>query len=464
MSPSQASTKIHALEALLATNPNHFFDHDWDTLNTTLTCYETRYPKLGKAITELQSQGSLPGNSISRGFVKAILLNVIKSLASNQPYAIAYPASPSTISKAKRKGKQPQVTATLGRIVDKMEASGYLTKISSAPLIHTHKTINGGGHKLNRFLPTQKLATDIIQAFALSDIPLGQNQSIGFVTVTKKQEVNAYTQTKTEIPLTTFTSQADKLTIKNSNNILRPYNQLLSQTKITLAQGKLDHIPTNKVFRKFCRGNLVSGGRLYGGFWQTLPSGKRGEIPSRKDILIDGQPTVELDFKAMHVNMLYAWEGQKPFDGDPLEVQGWNRELVKACLLVALNDPKANNKAVLAKVRQEPTLKSDYPLLLKGGYQRLKDAFLQIHPLLAKHLHADVGVRLQKQDGDIALGVIERMMNLPPFIAPSPIPVLTIHDSFICQAQHAQLLHQSMVGAFEKVMGTKTAPLIEQAC
>ena len=46
-------------------------------------------------------------------------------------------------------------------------------------------------------------------------------------------------------------------------------------------------------------------GRLYGGWWQGLPSGERLE-----DISIDESPVVELDFGQMNVRLLYAEVGR----------------------------------------------------------------------------------------------------------------------------------------------------------
>lgn len=460
-SPSPFTAKVATLESLNKANPKHFFNEDWEQLDSGLTCYASKYPKVGKAVSELQTQCKLPTTEETKRSLNCILSNIIKSLQTDNPYALAYAASSATNQKQRNKGTSPKLNSTLSKVVRQLHAKGYLITLSGSFSFGTMR-MAGGGHKLNRLLPTSKLVTDIIDGFDLSAIPLSQDPSTGFVTVTQKRETDSYgTQATDDIPLTRFTSQGDKQTIKESNRVLTKYNQLLSRTTITLSQGTIPTGFAKRVYRRFCRSNLGDGGRLYGGFWQTLPSGKRGEIPSRKHILINGQLTVELDFKALHLNMLYAWDGEEPYQGDPYSIPGWDRELVKRCILVALNCTTGSSRAVFDAVGSDEGLKRYRPLLLKGGYDKLKQAFLQKHPSLSKYLHADKGVKLQKQDGDIALGVIERMISLPAFIHPSPIPVLSVHDSFICPAEHVETLRGCMRGAFEEVMGTKLAPVIE---
>lgn len=57
------------------------------------------------------------------------------------------------------------------------------------------------------------------------------------------------------------------------------------------------------LYRVFNHGSWESGGRLYGGWWQRIPS------DLRKFITINGQPTCEWDFSNMQIAMLYAREG-----------------------------------------------------------------------------------------------------------------------------------------------------------
>jgi hypothetical protein len=55
--------------------------------------------------------------------------------------------------------------------------------------------------------------------------------------------------------------------------------------------------------RVFVDGSFEMHGRFYGGWWEGIPE------ESREKILIDGMPTVELDFKSIHPYILYGIEG-----------------------------------------------------------------------------------------------------------------------------------------------------------
>lgn len=435
-------------------------------LDLTLSCYATRYPKMGNAVGELLTQCALPPTKETKGYLNCILSNIIKSLQSDTSYALVYPASSATIHKRRKQGASPKLTATLVNVINQLAAKGYILKLSGSNSFGTTRK-NGGGHKQNRFLPTPKLVTDIIEVFGLIEVRLNKTQTTDFVVVTKKRDTGIYGSTiKDIIPLAQFNSQDEKNTIRESKRILNKYNQLLSQTSITLSQGTIPTGYAQRVYRRFCRGSLEYGGRLYGGFWQTLGNPKGTRTPNRRDILIDGKPTVELDFTAYHINMLYAWEGHEPLQDDAYTVAHYPREVVKQCFLISLNlksgDPKGALAAYRDKMDKHPELAQYYPLLLGGGYKEIMEEVKKKHPLISKYLHSDIGVKLQKQDGDIALGVIERMMNLPKFVHSLPIPILCIHDSFICPANEAHLLKLCMGRAYENVMGTKIMPLIQK--
>ena len=52
------------------------------------------------------------------------------------------------------------------------------------------------------------------------------------------------------------------------------------------------------------------GGRLFGGWWQSL------EKQRRRSIRLDGEPIAELDFAAMFLRLAYLEVGESPPEGD----------------------------------------------------------------------------------------------------------------------------------------------------
>lgn len=59
------------------------------------------------------------------------------------------------------------------------------------------------------------------------------------------------------------------------------------------------------VYRVFNNNDWEQGGRFYGAWWMACPS------KFRQHILIDGKPTVEVDYSGLHAAMLYAQAGTR---------------------------------------------------------------------------------------------------------------------------------------------------------
>ena len=68
-----------------------------------------------------------------------------------------------------------------------------------------------------------------------------------------------------------------------------------------------------RVFNGGLEGNWERGGRFYGGWWQQIDK----EDPAK--IYINDKPTLEVDFKAFHPNLLSNELGVK-LSGDPYDL------------------------------------------------------------------------------------------------------------------------------------------------
>ncbi|APG45715.1 hypothetical protein [Phaeobacter porticola] len=109
---------------------------------------------------------------------------------------------------------------------------------------------------------------------------------------------------------------------------LKSYNDLLASSFIDIATLQEPLIPREdavdsslpvrihpdhaRLRRVFSRKDWSMNGRFYGGWWQQVNDDWRSKI------FIDDQPTIEVDFKGLHVAMLYAQAGNKmahdPYD------------------------------------------------------------------------------------------------------------------------------------------------------
>tara|TARA_R110002051_G_C8763413_1_gene502097 strand:- start:3179 stop:4861 length:1683 start_codon:yes stop_codon:yes gene_type:complete len=186
--------------------------------------------------------------------------------------------------------------------------------------------------------------------------------------------------------------------------------------------------------RIFNRSSFECGGRHYGGFWQNLPR------ECRPFLTINGHPTVELDFHALHPTMIYHQHGRN-LDGDPYEIEG---------LPTAYRS--SAKKAFMAMVNSKPGarhLESLDQLSLPDGWTpvRLLRALEKKHEAIANVFRSDAGIKLQRFDSDIAEIVMRTMRVQHGALA------LPVHDSFIVTEDNEAKLASVMVAAYQAIVG-----------
>jgi hypothetical protein len=201
----------------------------------------------------------------------------------------------------------------------------------------------------------------------------------------------------------------------------------------------LDHEHLRRIFN---RKSWKCGGRAYGAFHQDML-----RKYMRKDILIDGQPTAEIDFSAYHILMLYHQEGID-YQDDPYTVcEGTEmRAIYKAVGLIAIN--AESNKSAYGAIRDElrargiPAPQRDEPL------KTLVRKFREAHKGIEHHLFSDAGIELQNIDSKIMNAILVRLMD-------HGILGLSVYDSVIVAEQYAEILRDIMVREYNEVMGFK---------
>lgn len=211
----------------------------------------------------------------------------------------------------------------------------------------------------------------------------------------------------------------------------------------------VDHHHQN-VRRIFSRGSWEANGRFYGPWWQQIGS------DLRKDIYINDTPTVEVDFKGLHVAILGAEKGLA-IEGDPYAlpvgmVPGappeLQRALVKMLVLTALN--ARDRKSAFGSFRDGWPAGHMGKTMTNAELDRLLTAFVELHPHLADLVCADQGIRLMNVDGRIA----ERVHR---HFTAQGVPVLSVHDSFIIDYTRVVELKQVMAEASLAVVGRELA-------
>lgn len=149
-------------------------------------------------------------------------------------------------------------------------------------------------------------------------------------------------------------------------------------------------------------------GRLFGGFWQSLPRARRAGLT------IGGERLVELDYRAMYVHLAYALQGVALPAGDPYAVAGLegHRGAVK--------------KAVASLFFRDGTLRrlsGELRELLPAGWtaKKLLEAVEAKHPAIAHLLGTNIGPRLANAESNILVAALLRLIA-------QGVVALPIHD------------------------------------
>jgi hypothetical protein len=236
--------------------------------------------------------------------------------------------------------------------------------------------------------------------------------------------------------------------------LLKKYNDCIEHTYIDLDKGDYKgkepmwvDLSRKHSYRVYSNGrkSMDHGGRFYGAWWQGIPS----ELRLR--IIINNMKVVECDYSGIHIYLLYAKEGvdfnalgKDSYQLPEYEPSKEMRNFFKILLLAALNadNPTSAKRALTRKFTKTPyKFPADKP--------NLDDAikhFSNYHKPIAHHFFKGVGHSLMNTDSKIAEYVIKRMTD-------NSIPVLSVHDSFICPKIYEFELMDAMRDAFSAHCG-----------
>lgn len=191
----------------------------------------------------------------------------------------------------------------------------------------------------------------------------------------------------------------------------------------------------NFIHRVFNSGKFSLGGRFYGAVYQQLPSAYR------KHIFINDNPTIELDYSALHIRMLYHMEGVD-FRKDPYEGIE-ERKKFKTVQLILIN--AEDRKKAVCGIRKE-LMEMGYRTGLKDeDIEGLIETFVSLHPTISKFLHSGIGLKLQNIDSKIMDNILTNLTKMG-------IPALPVHDSVIVEKRYEEELEHQMVNCYKKVM------------
>ena len=326
--------------------------------------------------------------------------------------------------------------------------------------------------RVTRIWPLEPLI-DYFKAAAFSEFLIDIHSDKECIVLTNK--VINFDADEKEIKSTVECEYEDKkvpFDIAGTREDLRSYNALLRETQIDIGSEQSPLVTReyfnrkqkrwetrrislrhdNKFVRRiFYRKKWNLGGRYHGGWWQQIPS----EL--RKDILINDQHTVEVDYSGFHVSIAYGLEGlQPPQDPYTLSVlvepltPKQQRPDVKLLVLTAIN-AKDRESAYSAfrdeKNREQRHLPADQKIKYTNRLlEQLLDQFVEENRAIEHYICADKGVELMAIDGRITTRIIDHFTR-------RNIPILTVHDSYVIQSEHEAALMKQMEYATEVEIG-----------
>ena len=308
--------------------------------------------------------------------------------------------------------------------------------------------------RLSRYLASDRLldlfTKDEIEAIP-AIIPSYSDPELIRVRVKEKDE-NGVSRKRSVV----FTETPETLQIRENLGIINKalskhwYDLEIPDEQLSDLQKRLADDPENEriirmdqrsLYRVFNDPDLQTGGRFYGGWWQNIPRGYR------QHLAVNGKRMVELDYSNQHPSILYAQEGiTRPADcysevinlpQRPDEDTGKDlRNMVKAAFNAMLNSPKPLKRAPTGVKHSQFGLK----------WAEVSEAIIKFHEPIAHHFYTGVGLKLQRQDSDIAEKVLLHF-------AEKGIAVLPLHDSFLMHQGYETWLEPVMKTAFEEVIG-----------
>lgn len=189
------------------------------------------------------------------------------------------------------------------------------------------------------------------------------------------------------------------------------------------------------LIRRFTRSSFESGGRLWGGFWLSLP--KRHRLDH---VRIDGEPVVSLDYSGMVVRTAYALVGAvPPPEGDAYDLgspPSLSRQITKKALSACLFASRP--------LTRWPGELTAYATVVP--WRSVLDAIKAKHPALEPVLGSGLGHRAQFIESQILVGVLLRLLD-------HGITALPVHDCVVVPESGCDVAEQIMHVVFTEHTG-----------
>ncbi len=344
-----------------------------------------------------------------------------------------------------------ELSTIVDDVVDALVDEGYLVKYLGKE----------GKHQQTRIEPTTKLRDWFENSRLLYNHVVRHND---FAYIRRAEKYDPEDGERFYAAIVDCQSRYRKnISIREMVNPLKEYNAFLSQQHLMIppsAAKELSWIPRFNidctVYRIFSHRSELHGGRFYGGWWMGIPK------HCRKAILINGLPTVELDYKSQHAYFVYGLAGlnlketigrDDPYSIPKGDGTDYPRSLGKLVFTISLNNESrcGLRKTVLnalrehekSKCREKNGLaKTLMPLVMdKEYFTAFLKAFDTFHHAILNRFHQSAWKELMFKDSEVCFYILKTMTS-------QGIPCLSVHDSFIVPEEHKETLRAVMKDAY----------------
>lgn len=433
-------------KAIELANSSLFDVHTW-----------SEYGEVNKVVDKLYKQlkvvkGFGVNSSVRKKHVKVVILDLyVKWLTDPFMYSSYYRAHWYYRDINGRYNKLYISRITI-KVVDGLKELGYLTSVTGhygrSPGYTSHMARMRATEKLISFLEENHITPNMVERASDTECILmrdwdedaGKQVNVPYEdedfpeVVRWRTELTAYNNLlrSTYIDIPSFPE--DGLVTKDQRDRYSTKGKKFGPSKI--------HINHHQKFVKriFNNNGWEQGGRFYGGWWQRVPS------EWRQRIRIGNMPVSEIDYKGLHIVLLYLMQGLEYRD-DPYLLEGQEvsdrmRSLLKQILLTSIN--AADKGTAVQGIKMEINFNPEEYSWIRDkelDISELIDAFVEKHAPIQEYFFSNSGIRLQNIDARIAELVILHFTRLG-------VPVLCVHDSFVISADQAEELKNIMSQSF----------------
>jgi len=218
------------------------------------------------------------------------------------------------------------------------------------------------------------------------------------------------------------------------------FNEFLGRQDIEYVGNRQDIDDERKTtHRVFNNGRMDEGGRLYGGFWQSLSGAKDSKRDERADdICINDEHLAGLDYGQIAVRMLYSFEGKQLEMEDAYVLDGWGpecREGMKKLINSMINDPTGEPKALKRMFGRT------YGLKVPELTAKAKQSIYEQHSAIKHHFNGTSTYRLFYEESNHLMRVLMKLVDMN-------IPALPVHDCLYVRLSDENTVRQLMMDMF----------------